>query len=90
MEAKLDEMMKEFCQSKSDMLEEFRQSKSDMEKRFVDSMKREMSATQERTSQQLMKRIGSSIRINSGLRVTSINLALTVVWRMLLLQPGQS
>ena len=62
MEAKLDKMMQEL-QSKSDMLEEFRQSKNDMEKRFADSMnelKREMSAVQERTSQQLTKRIGLS------------------------------
>ena len=64
MEAKLVEVMKEFHQSKSDMLEEFRQSKSDMEKRFVDSMnklKYEMNAVQERTLQQLTKRIGSSM-----------------------------
>ena len=92
MEAKLDEMMQEFRQSKSDVLEEFHQSKSDMEKRFADSMnelKREMSAVQERTSQQLTKRIGLST-YNSGIRVTNINLTLTVVWKMPLLQLGQS
>ena len=92
MEAKLNEMMQEFCQSKSDMLEEFHQSKSDMEKRFADSMnelKREMSAAQERTSQQLTKRIGSST-YQFRRKGNEHQLILTVVWKMPLFQPGQS
>ena len=55
--------MEEFRQTKSNMLEEFRQSKSNMEKKFSESLselKQKMSLAQERTSQQLTKRIGSS------------------------------
>ena len=61
MEVKLDKMMEEFHQLKSDKLEE---SKRDMDKKFADfitKLKHKTSAAQERTSQQLTKTIGLSM-----------------------------
>ena len=55
MEAKLDALMVEVCESRKELME--------LEEKFSSSlseMKREVNATQERTAQQFSKRIGSS------------------------------